>query len=129
MATAISAPRRFGLAAGLGIGVFALSTASDDGPTLCPFALVTGIACPGCGMTRAAGRLLRGDLMGAVDYHPLVFLLLALAVAGGVWYVGYRWQRWRPLSSHWLNLGLVAVGAAFLSVWLVRLASGTLPVV
>jgi len=80
-------------------------------------------------MTRAAGRLLRGDMAGAIDYHPLVLLLLVLTVAGGVWYVGYRRQRWRPLSSQRLNLGLVAVGAAFLSVWLARLASGTLPVV
>ncbi|MBA3361797.1 MAG: DUF2752 domain-containing protein [Acidimicrobiia bacterium] len=129
MATAISAPRRLGLAVGFGVGALAVSTASDDGPTLCPFALITGIACPGCGMTRAAGRLLRGDMAGAIDYHPLVLLLLVLAVAGGVWYVGYRRQRWRPLSSQRLNLGLVAVGAAFLSVWLARLASGTLPVV
>lgn len=49
----------------------------------CLFANVTGIPCPGCGMTRATGALLRGEWSAAVRFHPFApgFLLLALMVA------------------------------------------------
>ena len=41
----------------------------------CPVRLLTGISCPGCGMTRALGALLRLDFSLAFEMHPLVFLL------------------------------------------------------
>ena len=41
----------------------------------CPIRLFTGIACPGCGMTRAVFALLRLDFSTALEMHPLVFLL------------------------------------------------------
>lgn len=37
----------------------------------CPIRFMTGISCPGCGMTRAYLCLLRGDVEGAFNYHPL----------------------------------------------------------
>ena len=40
----------------------------------CPIRFVTGISCPGCGMTRAWLSLLKGDLEQAFHYHPLFFL-------------------------------------------------------
>ncbi len=45
----------------------------------CPIKFVTGVSCPGCGMTRAYLALLRLDFAGAFHYHPL-FLLPAIAV-------------------------------------------------
>lgn len=47
----------------------------------CPFHALTGWWCPGCGMTRAAHHLLRGDVTGALRYNallPLVVTLIAL---------------------------------------------------
>ena len=41
----------------------------------CLFRTVLGVACPGCGMTRALVSLLRLDLAGAFSYHPMVFFL------------------------------------------------------
>lgn len=38
----------------------------------CPFHFITGFYCPGCGGTRAVRALLRGDLVRALYYHPLV---------------------------------------------------------
>jgi uncharacterized protein DUF2752 len=41
------------------------------GPPLCPFRLLTGLPCPGCGLTRSLVSLLHGDLSAAVFFHPL----------------------------------------------------------
>ena len=43
--------------------------------TGCPFRFLTGIPCPGCGMTRAVWALIRLDFSAAFRYHPLVFLM------------------------------------------------------
>ncbi len=40
----------------------------------CPIKYVTGVSCPGCGMTRAWKSLLRLDFAKAAQYHPLWFL-------------------------------------------------------
>ncbi len=48
----------------------------------CMFKVLTGIDCPGCGMTRAFFALLRGDLMGSLAYNPALipFLLTVTAL-------------------------------------------------
>ena len=46
----------------------------------CPIKFLTGISCPGCGMTRAVCCVLLGDFKMALHYHPLVFLLIPAAV-------------------------------------------------
>ncbi|MBP1991603.1 hypothetical protein J2Z66_003210 [Paenibacillus eucommiae] len=46
----------------------------------CVFHEVTGLYCPGCGITRAALSLLRLDFVQAFRYNPLVFILLPLYV-------------------------------------------------
>lgn len=42
----------------------------------CIFHLVTGLDCPGCGITRMFLSLLKGDVRMAFFYHPIVFLSL-----------------------------------------------------
>ena len=46
---------------------------------LCPFKALTGLPCPGCGMTHAFLALGRLDFAGACAANPLVFPLAALA--------------------------------------------------
>ena len=41
----------------------------------CLFRFLTGISCPGCGMTRALTAILKLDFSLAFEMHPLVFLL------------------------------------------------------
>jgi len=45
---------------------------------LCPFKALTGLPCPGCGITHAFLLLGRLDLTGAYAANPLVFPLAAL---------------------------------------------------
>lgn len=41
----------------------------------CPIKFITGISCPGCGMTRAYYSLLHLDFKNAFYYHPLFWAL------------------------------------------------------
>lgn len=38
----------------------------------CPFFLITGCHCPGCGLTRGFHQLLNGNIIGALDYNILI---------------------------------------------------------
>lgn len=85
--------------------------------TGCPLRAVTGIPCPGCGMTRAYLSLLRGDWQAAWQYHPLFWLvpaaLLTLSIKKG------------PLASRKGRAVLwTAIAAAFILVYLIRLLCG-----
>ena len=45
----------------------------------CPFRLVTGLKCPGCGITHMIIALSRFDLKNAFFANPLIFTLLPIA--------------------------------------------------
>jgi len=111
----------------LGVAALLALQPSDNGPTICPIALLTGVPCPGCGMTRAASALLRGDLSLALDYHPLIPLFAVLTAGGWVWWLLRRTGRVKPIPNRVVNLGLIGVGVSLVAVWLLRLAAGTLP--
>lgn len=49
-------------------------------PELCVFHRVTGLDCPGCGMTRAFVRLMQGDWQGALAFNPISLPLFALLI-------------------------------------------------
>ena len=100
---------------------------SDEGPTICPFALCTGTACPGCGMTRAAGHLFRGNFAEAMSYHPLVPLIGAQLLVGWGWFGLVKTGRAAPPTQRTTLLALVFSIAALVTVWLFRLFAGTLP--
>ncbi len=48
---------------------------------VCPIFHITGIPCPGCGLSRAVVLLLRGDLKGSLRYHAFAPILLLTIVA------------------------------------------------
>ena len=113
----------------LAVGLLAVLSPSDDGRTVCPFALCTGSACPGCGMTRAASSLIRGDIGAAMVFHPLVILIALQATGAWIWYLLRRNGRVEPMSQRTLTIILATTGVALVLVWIVRLVSGSLPAV
>jgi Protein of unknown function (DUF2752) len=63
----------------------------------CMLHRLTGLHCPGCGMTRAAHATLGGDLAAAFRFNPLGMVLLPLAIVG----IGFElaaWVRGKPLG-------------------------------
>lgn len=72
----------------------------------CLFRNITGIPCPGCGMSRAWLAALRLDLITAFRYHPMFWsvpVLMAYCLFDG-----------QIVGRKWLNFGLlgfIALGA------------------
>lgn len=68
----------------------------------CPFNLITGLKCPGCGVTRMLLAMLRLDFKSAFSFNPTLFCsLLPLSIVFAVQAVKYirngnssyyRWQ-------------------------------------
>lgn len=50
----------------------------------CIFHTLTGLYCPGCGMTRATHALLNFEFKKALDFNPLFFVLLPLLIYMGI---------------------------------------------
>jgi hypothetical protein len=46
----------------------------------CPLLQLTGLACPGCGLTRGFHALFHGDVLTALDYNALIPLYAAFFV-------------------------------------------------
>ena len=76
------------LAAGIGYGLFCVKTGMG---IPCVLHEVTGLECPGCGISRAILALARLDFAAAFDYNavwPLIIgYLLWIAIAGSAAYV------------------------------------------
>ena len=56
----------------------------------CLFRRVTGLLCPGCGMSRALGAISRGDILQAMQYNVLSVTLLPVILL----YLFYRAVRY-----------------------------------
>ena len=106
-------------AAALAAGVFSVAyfnpTTAGFFPA-CPFHAMTGLNCPGCGLTRGFHALFRGDVFGALHYNLLIpffafffgYLLISLvlyAVKGR----GLSFQIFRP----WMIYGFLVLTLVF----------------
>jgi hypothetical protein len=89
----------------------------------CPFKAMSGIPCPGCGLTRATFSMLAGDLRTALHYNPFVFVLaptLAFVVLRSM-LVGAGFldrDAWQVRLPKWVWVPCVVLITA---VWLARL--------
>lgn len=111
----------------MAVAMLVMLSPSDDGLTVCPFALCTGMACPGCGMTRAASHLIRGNVDLAIGYHPLIPMIALQAAAAWVWFMLRRVGKVKQMSSRTLNYILIGTAISLVGVWVLRMALGSLP--
>lgn len=86
----------------------------------CVFHLITGLQCPGCGVTRMCLSLLRGDFAAAWQYNAAILCLFPLGavVAANVAVRYVRIGTLRP--SRWANALLWCMIAVLLVFGVVR---------
>lgn len=132
--TAPSARSRPRIAAFAGLSAALVALAiwrpSDHGIPVCGFRLSAGVACPGCGMTRAVAALVKGDAAASVKYHAfapvvvlggaLAWLALALGLATGRNFIP-------DLNTRVTTIAVLTLVGLFIAYWLVRLWQGTAP--
>lgn len=84
----------------------------------CVFRLMTGIPCPGCGMTRAWLAALRLDFAAAIAYHPLFWVVpIAFALAFA------RDETTSGKVKHGIDIAIAVLCVLVVVVWIVRLVS------
>ncbi len=86
-------------------------------PTVCPFRTLTGLPCPGCGLTRAFVCLSHGRLTESLHWHPVGWLVYGVFLL--LWgRSGLTWRRGRPVLPMTPRVAqrLSAAGAVLLLV-------------
>lgn len=86
------------MAGGATVGIIFDPTKSNFYP-LCPLYTITGLACPGCGLTRGFHALFHGDVITAIDFNALI----------PVWAVIFVWVL--------ISLTLLAIRGRGLPMW------------
>jgi hypothetical protein len=108
---------RFARLALVGLALPALLTVAVVDPNepghypQCPFKLLTGLDCPGCGSLRALHDLSHGDLLGALDHNAVLGMALPIVlVSAALWVMGRQGLHMlRHRYAGWVVLA-VAVG-------------------
>ncbi|WGX96834.1 DUF2752 domain-containing protein [Nocardioides sp. L-11A] len=102
--------------AALGVSLFLSPEHIEDGPIICPFRRLTGLPCPGCGLTRSWVYLTHGWWRDSFLAHPFGPLFAAVIIGLAVAAVRARVRRSGPPSLDRLVRHPVAV--AVLVAWL-----------
>ncbi len=101
------------LCAGIAVAIAAFYLLADAGIGIgCPFFQITGLQCPGCGNSRAAMALLRGDLSVALRYNmlfPLEFLYIIWVFIHGCYAYLKNGRFSYRTPCRWLDAGVLAV--------------------
>jgi len=102
--------------------------ASDPAFSWCLFYRLSGMPCPGCGMTRALAALFHGEWREVLRLHP--WAPAVVAQVAGAWLLwGVALVKGNFALPRWLrfeNVGL-ANAAILCLLWIGRIVTGTLP--
>lgn len=89
----------------------------EDGPVICPFRALTGLPCPGCGLTRSWVYAAHGWWRESFAANPFGLVVVAALLALAVAVVVKRVRRTPPPQLDKLLRHPVAIGIG--AVWLV----------
>jgi hypothetical protein len=115
----------------LGINYWGFKSA-DSTIEMCIIKQATGIPCPSCGSTRSVEALLHGNVLEALKWNPLGFLLFVLLIILPIWIVFDVIGSKKSLhgffkkSEKFLNKRLIAVIAVLLLLanWIWNIEKG-----
>jgi hypothetical protein len=109
-----------GLAGAAAVGAACVFTPAGiaDGPGICPFAMMTGLPCPGCGLTRSWVAFMHGDVGASFRFNVFGPILLVLTVVTVFVAVATLVRRRRSPLEGWRDVVLGRAGAVLLGTWL-----------
>lgn len=81
----------------------------------CPFKMLTGLSCPGCGTQRALHALLSGDPAGALRYNAALIPFILLALLYGA--VEFAPSRFPGLRRRFMSRTAALTVAGALALW------------
>ena len=82
----------------------------------CPFKLLTGLDCPGCGGQRAVHAFLHGDIVGGLQYNPFLIVgVLYLACALIAQYIRRPWAE--IVRRKIINVRVAYIYIALMIIW------------
>ena len=84
--------------------------------SLCWFQATIGFPCPACGTMRATYELLRGEVLAALNHHPLIFATLGFLVYGAFFFFSKK----RNVGKTETVL-LVCFGLFYLALYAIRM--------
>ena len=111
-----------------GPDVVCLPVGSVPLPDVCAMRRMTGIGCPGCGLTRAFIEIARGQFAAAWHMNPASYLMFPLVLAQIPWQLVqiFRIRSGKSpirFSINWLAFVLLA---CLMGQWIIRLAMSAL---
>jgi len=86
----------------------------------CPIYALTGIQCPGCGITRAYISAIQLDFRTAFSHHPLF-----LTIAPLLFYITFRNKLKKTLSGKVETIILLGITTVFITVYIIRMLSNS----
>lgn len=87
---------------------------------LCPFRLLTGLTCPGCGSTRAMHQLMHGHIETAFTLNPLLLIALPLLLLYLIRHTAYVMRGKVPPKNVLPAPYIYAMFVAIVSFWIFR---------
>lgn len=121
-----AAPVAAGAAAVGACVVAGLTDSSDTWLPVCPLRAMTGLDCPGCGMTRSLRALTQGDLALAIDHNLLLVVALPFLVVGWALWLARSLGRTDRRLITWNRTSATVITVGLLAFWALRLLPGPL---
>lgn len=89
--------------------------AGEGSVTICTFHALTGLDCPGCGMTRAAWLLMHGQPLASLKQNPFLFIIVIAVYMGFAELSPYMIGKQLPQLTipNWLLIVLIVLVCGF----------------